>query len=144
MGLLQAESESATTSSLPPLLSSLITVVGTLTIYTLKFNQHQHQFPDLFWHKKQKLVKMSFSTLLVYLEFWFCSISLYSTSADDAKNKLTEKISLLQLDNLPIEKPTLPSISLKSTLLDYIRPRLTILFSILDVSYASLAHHQWS
>ena len=52
-------------------------------IYTLKLTLLQHQFPDIPWHKKRKLEKMTFFILFVYLESWFTSSFLFSAAHND-------------------------------------------------------------
>ena len=52
-------------------------------IYTLKLTLLRHQFPDIPWHKKRKLEKMTFLILFVYLESWFRSSSLFSAASSD-------------------------------------------------------------
>ena len=54
-------------------------------IYTLKLTLLKHQFPELSWNKKQKLDKMTFFILFVYLESWFRSSSLFTAACDDLK-----------------------------------------------------------
>ena len=54
-------------------------------IYTLKLTLLKHQFLKLPWHKKQKLDKMTFFILFVYLESWFRSSSLFTAACDDLK-----------------------------------------------------------
>ena len=74
---------------------------GTLTVYTIqrsgaysharwmskaistqKLTLLKHQFPELTWHKKQKLNKMSFLILFVFVESWFRSSSLFIVAYD--------------------------------------------------------------
>ena len=57
-------------------------------IYTLKLTLLKHQLPELPWNKKQKLDKMTFFILFVYLESWFRSSSLF-TAACDALNSIS-------------------------------------------------------
>ena len=54
-------------------------------IYTQKLTLLKHQFPELTWHKKQKLNKMTFFILFVFLESWFHSSSLFTAACDDLK-----------------------------------------------------------
>ena len=51
-------------------------------IYTQKLTLLEHQFPELTCHKKQKLKKMTFFILFVYLESWFRSSSLFTVASD--------------------------------------------------------------
>ena len=160
-------------------------------IYTLKLTLLKHQLPELPWNKKQKLDKMTFFILFVYLESWFRSSSLFTAACDDLKlhqrllkfqhihnklanvglsvlqhhtwyltqelvpvclfnnnisedmkNKIVEKISNFPVDNLSIQKPVLPKIGSKS-LVDYIGPRSTTLFSILGISHKFLGDPNW-
>ena len=52
-------------------------------IYTMKLTLLMHQFPDIPWHKKKKLEKMTFFIIFVYLECWFRSPSLFSAASND-------------------------------------------------------------
>ena len=54
-----------------------------MTIDTLKLNLFKHQFPDLFWHKKEMLEKMTFFTLFAYMESWFTSSLPFSGAQND-------------------------------------------------------------
>ena len=56
-------------------------------IYTLKLTLLKDQFPDLTWHKKQKLNTMTFFILFVYLESWFRSSSLFTAASDGLKRR---------------------------------------------------------
>ena len=58
------------------------------------------------------------------------------------KNKTAEKISNIPVDNLLIQKPVLPKIGSKS-LVNYIGPRSTTLFSILGISHKFLGDPDW-
>ena len=49
-------------------------------IYTLKLTLLQHQFSDIPWHKKRKMI---FFIVFVYLESWFCSSSLFTATSED-------------------------------------------------------------
>ena len=51
-------------------------------IHTQKLTLLKHQFPGLTWHKKQKLNKMSFLILFVFVESWFRSSSLFTVASD--------------------------------------------------------------
>ena len=62
--------------------------------------------------------------------------------SEDMKNKIAEKISNLPVDNLSIQKPVLSKIGSKS-LVDYIGPRSTTLFSILGISHKFLDDPGW-
>ena len=51
-------------------------------IYTQKLTLLKDQFPELTWHKKQKLNKMKFFILFVFLESFFRSSSLFTVASD--------------------------------------------------------------
>ena len=161
-------------------------------IYTLKLTLLQHQFPDIPWHKKKKLEKMTFFILFGYMESWFRSSSLFSAAnndlnlyrrllkfskfhkklsqvtltvlqrhtwylseellplslfdsslPEDTLNSLAQEISSLAASSHPIQKPSLPLISPNSSLPDFLGPRSTILFSLIDVPHTFLADPQW-
>ena len=61
---------------------------------------------------------------------------------EDMKKKIAEKMSNLPVDNLSIQKPVLPTISSKS-LVDYIGPRSTTLFSIFGICHKFLGDLDW-
>ena len=71
-------------------------------------------------------------------------MSLFSNNiSEDIKNKIAEKISNLQVDNLPIQKPVLPTIDSKSTIVDYIGPRSTNMLSILGIFHKCFDDPEW-
>ena len=121
-------------------------------IYTLKLTLLQHQFPDIPWHKKKKLEKMTFFILFGYMESWFRSSSLFSAATNDLNlyrrllkfSKFHKKLSqVTQVTLTVLQKPSLPLISPNSSLPDFLGPRSTILFSLIDVPHTFLADPQW-
>ena len=161
-------------------------------IYTLKLTLLQHQFPDITWHKKKELEKMTCFIIFAYMECWFTSSSLFGAAQNDlhlhgrlsrfskyhknlskvglkvlqrhtwylteelvplslfnskiseeVQNSIAKKISSFPTSTHPIQKPCLPVITPKSSLPNYVGPRSTVMFSLIDVSHSFLADPQW-
>ena len=71
-------------------------------------------------------------------------LSLFDSSLpEDTLNSLAQEISSLAASSHPIQKPSLPLISPNSSLPDFLGPRSTILFSLIDVPHTFLADPQW-
>ena len=128
-------------------------------IYTLKLTLLQHQFPDIPWHKKKKLEKMTFFILFGYMESWFRSSSLFSAATNDLNlyrrllkfSKFHKKLSQVTLTVLQRHTWYLSEELLPLSLFDSSLPedtlnslaRSTILFSLIDVPHTFLADPQW-
>ena len=80
------------------------------------------------WHLTEELVPLSFFSNNVSIE---------------VQNILAQKISTLPASDHSIQKPSLPVITAKSSLPDYIGPRSTVLFSILGISHSYPAEPDW-
>ena len=80
---------------------------------------------------------------------WYTSeelipIALFSDKVPDSeKDLLASKIGQLPSSTLPIKKPSLPSISDRSTLSDFVGPRSILLFHLLGESHTFLAKEEW-
>ena len=61
----------------------------------------------------------------------------------EVQNSLAQKISTFPASDHYIQKPSLPVIIAKSSLPNYVRPRSTVLFSILRISHSFLAEPDW-
>ena len=100
-----------------------------IAIYTLKLTLLQHQFNDISRHKKKKLEKMMFFSLVSN------NISI------EVQNSLAQKISTLPASYHYIQKPSLPVVTAKLFLPNYVGPRSTVLFSILGISHSFVGEH---
>ena len=58
-------------------------------------------------------------------------------------NKLAEKISQLPEDYTPNQNPALPKVLPTSLILDFVRPRSTVLFKTLGIPHSFLASSSW-
>ena len=62
----------------------------------------------------------------------------------DDRTTLALKIGRLPLEELDIRKPSLPSIHLKSELIDFVGERSTLPFTLVGVPHTFLLHPDWS
>ena len=79
-----------------------------------------------------------------YLSEELLPLCLFSPGPPEILNKVAQKISSLPDSDLPLKKPKLPNITPKSSLEDFVGPRSTLLFRILDVPHSFLSLPDWS
>ena len=108
-----------------------------------------HQRPLKFRKVHKKLANVGMKVLQRHT--WYLTqelVPLYlfnNTVPEDVRNKPTDKISIPQVVDLRIEKLALPTITPKTALLlpDYIGPRSTVLFTILDIHHTFVDDPEW-
>ena len=96
------------------------------------------------YHKKFSKVGLT----ILQRHHWYLTEELVPLSpfnsniSEEVQNSIAEKISSFPTSTHLIQKPCLPAITPKSSLPDYIGPRSTVLFSLIDVSHSFLADPQ--
>ena len=81
-----------------------------------------------------------------YLSEELIPISLFDPNLPDVVtdvDSIAQKISRLPDGDLPIEKPTLPRIGKTSVITDFVGPRSTVLFKLIDVPHSILSQPDW-
>ena len=72
------------------------------------------------------------------------SIALFNPDLEDEeKNKLAHKIGELPTTQLEIRKPTLPTVSVRSKITDFVGQRSILLFSLLKMDHKFLLQENW-
>ena len=142
-------------------------------IYILKMCLLQHQLPSLHWSKKKKIEKMALFVVFCYLRPWFEASSIPAAATNDLLlyksllkfKKINKAVSTKTFnDDIPVEertllaakirreaapgdleirKPTLPTITKDSQLLDFAGVRSRLLFDLLELSTDFLQHDDW-
>ena len=109
----------------------------------LELYQRMRKFRKV--HKKIAEVKET----VLQIHTWYLSeellpLCVFSPGPPEILNKLAQKNSSLPDSDLPLKKPKLPNITPKSSLEDFVGPRSTLLFRILDVPHSFLSSPDWS
>ena len=78
-----------------------------------------------------------------YLTEELLPLCLFSPGPPDTLNKVAQLISKLPDYDLPLQKPTLPTILPGSSLPDFVGPRSTLIFKLLKVSHSFLSSPDW-
>ena len=79
-----------------------------------------------------------------YLTEELIAISLFDESLpDETRNLLASKIGALTPGDIEVRKPSLPTLTSKSELKDYVGERSTLLFDLLDVPVTFLQKEDW-
>ena len=72
------------------------------------------------------------------------SIALFNPDLEDEeKNKLAQKIGELPTTQLEIRKPTLPTVSARTKITDFVGQRSILLFSLLKMDHKFLLQENW-
>ena len=72
------------------------------------------------------------------------SIALFNPDLEDEeKNKLAQKIGELPTTQLEIRKPTLPTVSARSKITDFVGKHSILLFSLLKMDHKFLLQENW-
>ena len=72
------------------------------------------------------------------------SIALFNPDLEDEeKNKLAQKIGELPTTQLEIRKPTLPTVSARTKITDFVAQRSILLFSLLKMDHKFLLQENW-
>ena len=106
---------------------------------------HQRLLKFSNFHKKLSHVSLSvLQRHTWYLTEELVPLSLVSNNISiEVQNSLAQKISTLPAADHSIQKPSLPVITAKSSLPNYVGPCSTVLFSILGISHSFLAEPDW-